>query len=134
MRGSRPARNAGHGSRRTEGSPRLPAPYRPPSTATCPPWDRLQPVGSYLPRTTTTCPWRAQSMASARMRAASCGAWKPVEFSAFTKSTRHCARRWSFSPAWSRDSATPAARAALPGTPRRDTMPTARRRAAVQPN
>ena len=31
-------------------------------------------------------PWRARSIDSPRMRAASCGAWKPVEFSASTKS------------------------------------------------
>ena len=31
-------------------------------------------------------PWRAKSIDSPRMRAASCGAWKPVEFSASTKS------------------------------------------------
>ena len=29
-------------------------------------------------------PWRAKSIDSPRMRAASCGAWKPVEFSAST--------------------------------------------------
>ena len=31
-------------------------------------------------------PWRAKSIDSPRMRAASCGAWNPVEFSASTKS------------------------------------------------
>jgi hypothetical protein len=38
-------------------------------------------------------------MASAKMRAASWGAWKPVEFPALMKSTRNWARRWSFSAA-----------------------------------
>jgi hypothetical protein len=32
-------------------------------------------------------PWRDMSMLSPRMRSASCGAWKPVEFSASTKSS-----------------------------------------------
>src|SRR5687767_1047510 len=39
------------------------------------------------------CPWRAKSTASPSTRAASCGAWKPMLFSAAMKSSRHCARR-----------------------------------------
>ena len=35
---------------------------------------------------TASCPWREKSIDSPRMRAPSCGAWKPVEFSASTKS------------------------------------------------
>ena len=38
-------------------------------------------------------PWRAKSIDSPRMRAASCGAWNPVEFSASTKSRKNCERR-----------------------------------------
>jgi hypothetical protein len=38
-----------------------------------------------------TCPWRARSTASASTRAASCGAWKPMLFSAAMKSRRHWA-------------------------------------------
>ena len=34
-------------------------------------------------------------MVSPRIRASSCGAWKPIEFSAATKSSRHCALRCS---------------------------------------
>ena len=40
---------------------------------------------------TASSPWRARSMASARTLAASCGAWKPIEFSAAMKSSRHWA-------------------------------------------
>ena len=46
------------------------------------------------------------------MRAVSCGAWKPIEFSALTKSSRHCALRWSASASASCASVAPAAFAA----------------------
>src|ERR1039458_6618059 len=41
------------------------------------------------------CAWRDMSIDSPRMRAISCGAWKPMEFSAATQSRRHCAARCS---------------------------------------
>ena len=43
-------------------------------------------VGSNVWITYASCPWRENSATRARIRAASCGAWKPVEFSASTKS------------------------------------------------
>jgi hypothetical protein len=43
-------------------------------------------VGLKLGSRTASCPWRAKLSDSPRMRAASCGGWKPVEFSASTKS------------------------------------------------
>ena len=47
----------------------------------------LMPVASRR----TIWPWRVLSIESARMRIASWGAWKPVEFSASMKSSRNCA-------------------------------------------
>src|ERR1041384_7010177 len=43
-------------------------------------------LDSLLPSRTAIWPFREKSTDSPRMRAASCGAWKPVEFSASTKS------------------------------------------------
>jgi hypothetical protein len=46
---------------------------------------RKEKSAPYFPAATfiaATWPWRAMSAASARIRAASCGAWKPMEFSA----------------------------------------------------
>ncbi len=45
---------------------------------------------------TAIWPSRERLIDSPRMRAASAGAWNPVEFSASTKSSRNCACRWSF--------------------------------------
>ena len=59
------------------------------------------------------CACRARFIDSPRIRAASCGAWNPIEFSAATKSSRHCALRCS-SRAWSScSSLAPAARQPL---------------------
>lgn len=44
---------------------------------------------------TAIWPWRERSTDFVRIRAASCGAWKPVEFSAYTKSSRKVACRCS---------------------------------------
>jgi hypothetical protein len=43
-------------------------------------------ITSYLFFTASICAWRARSTDTARMRAASCGLWNPVEFSDELKS------------------------------------------------
>lgn len=48
--------------------------------------DRRCRLSGYFAPRAANCPCRARSMAWVRTRIASCGAWKPVEFSASTKS------------------------------------------------
>ena len=56
---------------------------------------RATSMGAYRSRhfMAAICPSRAMCAASPRMRAASWGAWNPIEFSAAMKSRRHCALR-----------------------------------------
>ena len=69
------------------------------------------PAGRY--GRTAFCPWRAESTERVSTRAASWGAWKPMEFSASMKSRRNWAFRciWRATVNWS--SVAPVARAAL---------------------
>ena len=72
--------NSGKNCSGTKGSGRLPPLFLPPLFVPPPYFPPL-----FVPRS-AICPFRVASMLMPRIRPASPGAWKPIEFSASTKS------------------------------------------------